>query len=397
MSQVQVRQISVGGADSDVNRLIGSWYSSGYHGHFRSKSRLELSSYFRELAKPKAPKIFSERQNSEAVKHPFSKHDNRFKFESDPLVRGSQAGFGKRKADNSLRGQFDPLFIAWLPKGNESKRTELPKHTAYQDDYSHDGVSKLLSTTQIPQEIISTPDTNLDKQPLEKSVYKLVYAHGQPTSDQSKQIRSETFQRFLTTRTRRIQLQNQQATNNALNGRTTVAQCLCWNNDSANIEPIVLHPQTKEHEQQHIPPLQTSFQFQSAPNVYRKRAQSAGPCLTTGNRTQQSLETNQAFKSQSINAFSSNGDSQVRQCAQPCQKEYNMATKVNKIDTNIARPSYFYREEKPTTTSRAHYNGQNFGLITVPLRTQPPPQVPSRATTTLEISHSMENLISKYC
>ncbi|CAF0742172.1 unnamed protein product [Didymodactylos carnosus] len=392
MSQVQVRQIPIG-PTSDIQRLIGTWYSSGYYGHFRSKSRLELSNYFRQLAKPLPPKKFSKRQSAEAVEHPFSRHDNRFKFESDPLVFGT--GFGKRKAKTNIRGAFDPLFISWVPKGSE-KYTEETKPTAYQDDYSHETSTKLLSVTQIPQDV-SANDTAVEcvKEPLGKSVYKSVYGHGQPDIEQSKQTRAETFQRFLTTRTRRLQLQNQQAVDNASKGgrRTTVAQCLCWNDGTIKIEPVSLQPRTREQpEQQQAKPLQST-----GPTLFQKRAQSAGPCLTTTSRMQQqSIEPDQTFKSQSINLFSAsanNNESPVKTFTmKPLQQDYNTPTNVGNVE-----PNHFCQVEKPTSTSRAHYTCQNFGLITTPLRTQPPPQLPPRAATAFEISHSMDSLISKYC
>jgi hypothetical protein len=57
----------------------------------------------------------------------------------------------------------------------------------------------------------------------EGSVYSSVYNHGQPDHEQSKQIRQETFQRYLTTQTRRSQLQQTDQS-------VSVASCLVWNN-----------------------------------------------------------------------------------------------------------------------------------------------------------------------
>ncbi len=61
--------------------------------------------------------------------------------------------------------------------------------------------------------------------PSEVSVYSSVYNHGQPDYEQAKQIRQETFQRFSTTQTRRLQLQQ-------IDRSFNVASCLVWNNSS---------------------------------------------------------------------------------------------------------------------------------------------------------------------
>jgi len=85
-------------------------FPSGYYGHFRAKTRADLCNYFRQLARPTPPKKFLDQQRvklfslaliiflyfilqfkAEASTHMFSVHDNRFKFEGDPLVRCTQA------------------------------------------------------------------------------------------------------------------------------------------------------------------------------------------------------------------------------------------------------------------------------------------------------------------
>jgi hypothetical protein len=155
----------------------------------------------------------------------FSKHDNRFKFECDPLVRGTQAGFGKRKAETNTRGEFDPFFVGWLPKNADRKNyIDDIKTTSYANDYNGDCTSSQILSDVQSMSSLSLPST-------EVSVYSSIYNHGQPDNQQAKQIRQETFQRFSTTQTRRAQLQrNDRSTN--------VASCLAWNSPSSDDKPI---------------------------------------------------------------------------------------------------------------------------------------------------------------
>lgn len=55
------------------------------------------------------------------------------------------------------------------------------------------------------------------------SLYSSVYNHGQPDKQKAKEIRQENFQRYSTTTSRRLQLQDTDRS-------TSVASCLIWNN-----------------------------------------------------------------------------------------------------------------------------------------------------------------------
>lgn len=210
-------------------------------------------------------------------------------------------------------------------------------------------------------EIQSTQSINTDNEetsktsPSEISVYASVYKHGQPNPEQSKQIRQETFQRFLTARTRLSQQQR--------NDRSaSVASCLVWNNiNDTNklpisndkminiVVPITLQPRVSPNNNNASP---------------RQRAQSAGPRLisTTSNQMlpppPPQLPPQKTFQSQSMQMFR----------------------------TTIGTTE---RPHTATTTSRDHYKGANFGLQIA---------APPRATTSFEQSHtnSMDSLISKY-
>ena len=70
----------------ELKNVIGTWHPRGYHGHERAKSRIELSNYYRQLAKPIPPGMFKSRQTESVLKHSFSHHDNRQIFLNDPLI-----------------------------------------------------------------------------------------------------------------------------------------------------------------------------------------------------------------------------------------------------------------------------------------------------------------------
>ncbi|CAF1122554.1 unnamed protein product [Rotaria sordida] len=356
MSQVQVRQVSLA-TSTDAQRVVGSWFPSGYYGHFRARSRADLCNYFRQLAQPNPPKKFLDRQKAEATTHAFSRHDNRFKFECDPLVRGTQTGFGKRKAQTNIRGEFDPLFVSWIPK-NVDRKTYVDgvKITSYADDYNRDSTAPhTLSQIQLIQPINNdsekTTTTLSPSSPLETSVYASTYRHGQPDSEQSKQIRRETFERFLTTRTRLLEQQCNQRS-------TSVASCLVWNNihddkklPTSNdkiiniVVPISLQPRV-------IPNNNINNNYNT---TSRQRAQSAGPRLISTGSDQPSQKI---FPNQTIQT-------------------------VKSTLTTLERP------HTATTTSREHYTGGNFGLKIAP---------PPRAVTAFEKTptNSMDSLVAKY-
>jgi len=209
-----------------------------------------------------------------------------------------------------------------------------------------------IQSTQSTQSINNDNDGSSTSTPTEVSVYSSVYNHGQPDHEQSKQIRQETFQRFLTTRTRLAQ-----ETRNDRSG--SVASCLVWNNINDNnklpisndkminiVVPITLQPRVNSNNNNN----------DRSP---RQRAQSAGPRLMSTVYNQPVPPPPQkTFQSQSMEMFKT-----------------TVAT--------IERP------HTATTTSREHYTGANFGLKVAP---------PPRAATSFEQSrtNSMDSLISKY-
>ncbi|CAF3316348.1 unnamed protein product [Rotaria sp. Silwood2] len=245
MSQVQIRQVSSKSLTNN-QQIIGSWFPTGYYGHFRAKSRIDLCNDFRQFARPSPPKKFLDRQNSDATSHMFSQHDNRSKFECDPLVRSTQIGFGRRKSQTNVQGKFDPFFISWIPENvDRNNYIDDIKTTSYANDFNSD-----LTSSQIlfnAQPIDSSSSSN------ELSVYSTVFNHGQPDEQQAKQIHQETFQRYSATLTRRSQIQHNERS-------TNVASCLVWNNRNNENESTSLEPHINQHD---IPIIKQQKPYQS--------------------------------------------------------------------------------------------------------------------------------------
>ncbi|KAK3750193.1 hypothetical protein QZH41_015417, partial [Actinostola sp. cb2023] len=59
------------------NDISGSWFNSGFHGHFRSKTRTDFTVPYRERAKPQPPQKFLNLARERSNRHLFSRHDNR--------------------------------------------------------------------------------------------------------------------------------------------------------------------------------------------------------------------------------------------------------------------------------------------------------------------------------
>ena len=101
-------------------------------------------------------------------------------------------GFGRRRIFGRTRGDFNPQFLSWNLKNDADASTTL--------------------------EIRSDSELFNGKQ---TTTYLKDFTHGQPDSIQSKQIRQETYQRFLPTRKRRSFYVQEDRSRN-------VADCLVW-------------------------------------------------------------------------------------------------------------------------------------------------------------------------
>lgn len=212
----------------EMANMVGSWHPWGYHGHARAKSRIEFSNYYRQLAKPVPPERFNFRQRSDVLRHMFSNHDNKQALLNDPMLFGT--GFGKKKIESKNRSKFDPEFISW----NEASGRDRYRNTIYQRDYGSSG-SLAGDAAPPPRPNVMNSKLLTARQSVEngeRSVYKVNYSHGEPNTDHSKQIREETYNRFIN--------KNRAKSCMASHEKITVANCLVWNDGKSNY----VRPQT---------------------------------------------------------------------------------------------------------------------------------------------------------
>ncbi|XP_072276749.1 ciliary microtubule inner protein 7 [Pyxicephalus adspersus] len=109
--------------------ITGSWFPSGFHGHFRSHIRNDICQEYRMAARPLPPKAFAQRIKETPNKHIFSRHDNRHIFPSS--VFSFENGLGKKKL---LQHRESCNFIYWKPLEEELKKQRPPIST-YRTDF----------------------------------------------------------------------------------------------------------------------------------------------------------------------------------------------------------------------------------------------------------------------
>lgn len=201
----------------------------GFHGHNRAKSRIEFSNLYRQLAKPPPPRMFTARQNTDVLRHSFSHHDNRQVYLNDPMLFGE--GFGKKKIDSVNKSKWKPDFIAWQDSaaGKLVHSQQFNNRSIYQRDFasSHElNRSTGVSAPSTPTTALSSTRLLTGRQAFDNnamSVYKLNFSHGEPTAPHSKEIREETYYRFISKNRAKSCLSEE------ARRRTTVANCLVWN------------------------------------------------------------------------------------------------------------------------------------------------------------------------
>ena len=279
---------------------------------------------------------------------------------NDVFFSESYQGFGKRRSKNNVRGEFDPLFVSWVPKNVDRKAfVDDPKVTAYAEYYNHElKSSKILSDIQPKSQPTATTEVTRAETPSEPevTVYTETYRHGQPNEKQSKQIRQETYQRFFTTRSRLLQTK-------ANDRSPSVASCLVWqgNNNINNSGKIIADKSsTNDSTIRIVVPVTLQPRDLPTHSSPRQRVQSAAARLVTTPASQPIPPPAKPFQSSSMQTFTST-------TTQPL----------------VQRP------HTATTTSRDHFTGATFGTHK---------DLPPRAVTSFEPKHtnSMDSLISKY-
>jgi len=187
--------------------IIGSWNKEGYHGHNRAKSRIEFSNSYRLSAKPNPPEKFKLRYKDNAIKHNFSKHDNKQAFLNDPDLFSN--GVGKKKVETLNKARWNPELIAWK---NECGRGLEPKRTLYQRDFcntKNDGSRLLLN-----RERYETPQI---------TSYSNAFSHGEPGKTKCHEIQKDMASRYV--------FQNRAKTC-VPKERMSVASCMVWKIDN---------------------------------------------------------------------------------------------------------------------------------------------------------------------
>ncbi|XP_068107616.1 uncharacterized protein C3orf84 homolog isoform X2 [Hyperolius riggenbachi] len=109
--------------------ITGSWFPSGFHGHYRSNIRNDICQDYRMAARPPPPKAFAQRIRENPAKHTFSRHDNRHIFPSS--VFSFENGLGKKKL---LQHRESYNFIYWKPLEEQLSRQRPPLST-YRTDF----------------------------------------------------------------------------------------------------------------------------------------------------------------------------------------------------------------------------------------------------------------------
>lgn len=97
-----------------ASEVIGTWYPSGYHGHYRSRTRTDVLNEYRQKAKPVPPEIFHRRLKDIRLRNPFTSHDNKSALILD--ASGFGQGVGKKKVDTRCSSKYQPEFFAWVPE-----------------------------------------------------------------------------------------------------------------------------------------------------------------------------------------------------------------------------------------------------------------------------------------
>lgn len=97
--------------------IVGSWYPTSFHGHFRNRPRTEYSIPYRQRAKPAPPQKFLDHCKQRSNAHPFSQHDNRHAHsDRGNLESYFGMGLGKRKNSSSHHYKNTRELLMWSDK-----------------------------------------------------------------------------------------------------------------------------------------------------------------------------------------------------------------------------------------------------------------------------------------
>jgi len=185
----------------------GSWFPSGYYGHYRSKVRTDFVNEYRQIARPQPPQRFISRSVQPPATNPFSLHDNRNSFMTDASYFAQ--GLGKKRHPERS-ATFDRDFIAWCPNRN-NRFSNRPLTSTYRTDFREEELNV--------QKLVKRPKTSFDGVPT--TTYRTVHGPDSPNKDLINAMNNESLMLSTLTRQRQAKLKKS-------NCRETVASCMSW-------------------------------------------------------------------------------------------------------------------------------------------------------------------------
>ncbi|XP_050412770.2 uncharacterized protein C3orf84 [Patella vulgata] len=193
------------------SHIVGSWFPTGFHGHFRNKTRNDFVCEYRILAKPQPPEKFLRRSVQPGSKNVFSHHDNRHSFLNDAMI--FEQGLGRKRIQNSTY-DFKPNFITWMPEKEYVERMR-PLLSTYHIDYKRE---QIRPSTQL---LVERPKTSFDCTPT--TTYRYSHCSASPNQNMINAMNNEALK--ITK-----QHQIQRAKSAKARVRESVASCLSWYN-----------------------------------------------------------------------------------------------------------------------------------------------------------------------
>ncbi|XP_062614588.1 uncharacterized protein LOC134276343 [Saccostrea cucullata] len=245
-----------------ATEVVGSWFPTGYYGHFRSKTRNDFVCEYRQLAKPQPPNKFFNRSKQPTARHVFSNHDNRESFLNDALY--FEQGLGRKRAPNRAYS-FKQDFITWMPEREYVQRTMRPLVSTYKTDFK--------TSKSVPQIYVKKPPSSF-----EGVTTSYRYAHGSETANPNKKIINCMNNEAL-----KLSLLNRK--NRAMSARgtvrETVASCMNWYNPARDRPKTAVQNESAATQttvfQPHPPSEPAPHRVETAPPAAPERQETMAP------------------------------------------------------------------------------------------------------------------------
>lgn len=224
--------------------IAGSWFPSGYHGHFRSRSRNDVDSLYRNLAKPQPPRVFITRLKEPISTNVFSHHDNRYSFNTDATYLDRGVGRKGRHANAAKYTAPKQDLLHW------HKYLSSQDHifSSYRDNYNAGG-------SIMKNQLNSKPPGTLPSDSKYENEHEITaYRYDYGKYNANKPIFQKLERETLLARPKSemmIRSNSNQATslnkNMKLPGRLTVADCMVWRPFKSNGFSSDFHQKTYDN------------------------------------------------------------------------------------------------------------------------------------------------------